>query len=459
MSKLKIYDDSTNYTAQVIKLPAKVPVPKLDNLVEINYQGNSVLVGKDSDPNELYLFFPAECQISHDFLSKNNLYRHETLNADPTQKGFFEDNRRVKAIKFKGIISSGFIIPLSSLFREKMGVPAGITFSIGDEFNEIGGYEVCRKFIRKVQGTSGMKNPRTGFLDGIIDKKAAPEHPDTAQLLKNTHKLELDSQIVVTYKLHGTSARTYNTLVKRKLTWKEKIAKFFGVKVPTEDYEYVACSRRQVKSVGFEELPNKNHFFTDGDLWSEFAKKNLEGKLNKGESIYYEIIGKTYGGGEIQGNGYHYGLSEPKAYVYRIANINPQGIEVDLSYEQMKLRAKQLELEVCPELFRGTVDEFLNKYDKFEDGTDSIETAFTRVFYNKLLEKPSILDPNVIEEGFCIRAENYPKPDIFKIKSKIFLKQESDWLDKDTVNLEEEEAQIQDNDSSGEQTESNSGNN
>ena len=86
---LKIYDDSKNYTCQIIKLPTKIPVKGLDNLVEVNYQGNSVLVSKDSPENDLYLFFPAECQISHDFLSKNNLYRHETLNADPTQKGFF----------------------------------------------------------------------------------------------------------------------------------------------------------------------------------------------------------------------------------------------------------------------------------------------------------------------------------------------------------------------------------
>ena len=83
---LKIYEDSSNYTCQVIKLPAKVPIKGLDNLVEVNYQGNSVLIGKDSPEDELYLFFPSECQISHEFLSKNNLYRHETLNSDPTKK-------------------------------------------------------------------------------------------------------------------------------------------------------------------------------------------------------------------------------------------------------------------------------------------------------------------------------------------------------------------------------------
>lgn len=434
---LKIYDDSTNYTCQVIKLPPKKAVPNLDRLVEVTHQGNSVLVGKDFPEDDLYLFFPAECQISHEFLHKNNLYRHENLNADPTQKGFFEDNRRVKAIKFKGIISSGFIIPLTSLVKVVPGVWSDekATFKVGDEFNEIAGIEICKKYVRKRNGQTGFQNPRAKILDNIIDSKLAPEHPDTGHLLRNLHKFDLKTPIAITYKLHGTSARTYNTLVKRKLTWKDKLARWFGAKVETEEYDYVAASRRTLKSVGFEELPGKNHFFTSGDLWSEVAKKELEGKLNKGESIYYEIIGKTYTGEAIQG-GYTYGFDVPMIYVYRIANINPQGVEIDLSYQQMKERASQLGLKTCPEFFVGTLGEFIDKYDSGQTYVD-LEEPLTRIFYNKLLEKPSILDPSVIEEGFCVRIDKYPKAETFKIKSKIFLKQESDWKDKEVVDMEE----------------------
>lgn len=432
---LKIYDDSKNYTCQVIKLPPKMPVKGLDNLVEVNVQGNSVLVGKDSDENEPYLFFPAECQISDAFLKANNLYRHENLNADPTQKGFFEDNRRVKAIKFKGIISSGFVTPVESL-NNLMKIDGRVLndISIGMEFNELGGIEICKKYHKKQSGTPGFSNPRAKILDNIIDSKLAPEHPDTAQLMRNVHKLTLDTEVAITYKLHGTSARTYNTLVKRKLTWKDKLAKFFGIKVQEEDYEYVAASRRTLKSVGFEELPGKNHFFTEGDLWSQVAKEFLEGKLNKGESIYYEIIGKTYGGEAIQG-GYSYGFDRPEIYVYRIANINPQGIEVDLSYEQMVERAAQIGLDTCPLLFKGKLQEFLDK--NLHPRSGDIEQDLNQIFYNQLLEKPSILDSSVVEEGFCVRIDKYPKAETFKVKSKIFLKQESDWKDKDVVDLEE----------------------
>lgn len=434
LNKFKIYDDSKNYTCQVIRLPNKSAVKGFDNLMEVNHLGNSVLVGKDYPENELYLFFPAECQISHAFLSKNNLYRHNELNSDTTEKGYFEDSRRVKAQKFKGVISSGFIVPARALIGL---TPGGIGIQEGDEFNEIDGIEICRKYYRKQQGQTGFSNPRAKVLDNIIDSVFAPEHPDTAHLLKNAHKFDLDTRIIVSYKLHGTSARTYHTVVKRKLNWKERLAKRFGVKVQEEEYNYVAASRRTLKSVAFEELPGKNHFFVEGDLWSEVAREHLKDKMYKGEAVYYEIIGKTYGGEEIQG-GYSYGYQEPKIFIYRIANINPQGVEVDLPYDQMVARADQLGHDVCPLFFQGTFGEFIDKYDNGQTYTDVVE-PLTRIFYNKLLEKPSIIDPSVVEEGFCVRIDSsYPKAEIYKIKSKKFLEYESKAQDKELVNLEDQ---------------------
>jgi len=441
---LKIYDNSKNYTCQVIKLPPKKKVNGLDNLVEVTYQGNSVLVGKDSPEDELYLFFPAECQISDRFLADSNLYRHTNLNGDPGAKpGFFEDNRRVKAIKFKGIISSGFMMPLSSLYSvcENSDIRS---LKIGDEFNEINGVEICRKYVRRQNpGKTGFENPRTKVLDEVVDSKMAPEHMDTAHLMKNLHKLDLDTRIVVSYKLHGTSARIFNTLVKRKLNLKERIAKWLGVKVVEEDYDYVSASRRVVKSVGFEELPGKQHYFKDGDLWSEFAKKNFKDQLNKGEAVYFEIVGKTYNGEAIQ-SGYTYGFDEPIGYIYRISNINPQGIEVDLSYEQMVERGCQMGMIPCPELFSGTVKEFIFKYGKIHYNTEgdiNISDSIEDIFYNKLLEQPSILDKSVVEEGFCVRIDQYPKPLIFKIKSKKFLAHESKALDSGVNDIEEEQTE------------------
>ena len=279
-----------------------------------------------------------------------------------------------------------------------------------------------------------MSNPKTKRLDDIIDSKFAPEHPDTSHLLKNVHKLRLDDYVAVTYKLHGTSARYYNTLVRKSLNWKDKLAKWLGVNVVEEQYDYICASRRVIKSCGFEELPNKNHWFTSGDLWSEVGKEFFEGKLNHGEAVYCEIVGKTYSGEVIQ-HGYSYGFEKPKVYIYRISNINSQGIEVDLSYQQMKVRAAQIGVECCPELFYGTLSTFiLNNQGHISISTypefGELDVVLNEIFYDQLLEKPSILDKSVVEEGFCVRVDKYPKPEIFKIKSKKFLEHETKALDK-----------------------------
>lgn len=441
--KLTTIKGSENYQCQVIKLPNKRTVKGLDNLVEVNFQGNSCLVDKDSDELELYLFFPAECKISHDFLSNNNLYRHKNLNKNETKQGFFEDSGRVKALKFKGIISTGFIIPLSSIKNTESDLRFNeINFKLGDEFNEVYGVKICEKYNKPLEKKEGMKNTKTKVIDGIVDSKFAPEHCDTSHLMKNIHKLNLDDYIAVTYKLHGTSARYFNTLVKRKLTWKDKLAKFFGAKVQVEEYGYISASRRVVKSVGFETLSNKNHFFNSGDLWSEVGKEYFEGKLNQGEAVYCEIIGKTYTGEAIQ-HGYSYGLEKPKVYIYRISNINSQGIEIDLPYYQMIERSRQLGIEPCPEFYYGTLRDFIKKYSLTENillSDDNVETYLNDIFYKQLLEKPSILDQSVVGEGFCLRVDKYGKPDIYKIKSKAFLLSESKQLDNTIVDLESTES-------------------
>jgi hypothetical protein len=417
--KAEIREDSVNYAAQIIKLPALQPVTGLDNLVKVTIQGNDCLIGKDTNVDEPHVFFPAECQISAEFLKTNNLYRHSENNFDPAVKGFFEDNGRVKTLKFKGVISSGFVIPVRSL-----GYIKGYEqLKIGQEFTSIDGYEICKKYYRKPLGVQQAKQPK--LLDKLVDSRLAPEHFDTSHLLRNTEKLSLEDYVAVTYKLHGTSARYFNTLTKRKLSWTEKLLRWLGYRIETEEYNYVCASRKVIKSVAFETLKGKNHFY-DEDLWTAVGDKLFKDRLNKGEAVYCEIIGKDYTGKAIQ-HGYTYGIS----------NISPQGIETDLPYQQMKERSMQLGIPYCPELFYGTLRKFLglNENFKFDDDRD-FSAMLEGKFYKVLLEKPSILDPTVVEEGFCIRVDRYPRPEIFKIKSKKFLLHEGALLDQDIPDME-----------------------
>ena len=105
-----------NYAATVVKLDQFVKLDNCDNVQAAIIFSNSVIVGKNCQAGDVGLFFPVECALSHEFLSNNNLYRHSQFgNIDATKTGFFEQNRRIKAMRFRGNKSEGFWIPLSSL--------------------------------------------------------------------------------------------------------------------------------------------------------------------------------------------------------------------------------------------------------------------------------------------------------------------------------------------------------
>lgn len=433
--KLKIYDDSRNYVAIVTKLPHKQPVQGLDKLVNCCVMGANCLIGKDSNENDLYLFFPAESVLSENFVAANNLYRHSELNADKTKKGFFEDNRRVKSVKFKGVVSTGFLIPVASLGH------LGIDYTkleAGHEFNDIDGIEICRKWIRPTIGNwNTNKTKDRKILDSVIDSRLAPEHMDTSNLMRCTRKFDRNPIVVASVKIHGTSLRVYKAPIKRTLRWYERLLKYLGVQITDTHYDYVAASRRVIKSVNFQTFKGKNHFYSE-DVWSLVAKEYFDGKLLDGEAVYAEICGSDYNQKAIQ-PGYSYGWKTPKVYIYRISMINHQGVEVDLSYHQMKIRAEQLGVPTCPELFYGRINDFL---EKFNATGENLDEKLQNVFYDKLLDKPSMFDPSVIEEGFCLRLDDtYPKPEIFKVKSPLFLAHETKVHDTDEVDIEDQQSE------------------
>lgn len=221
--KLHIDEKSTNYACQVIKLPVKQKVEGLDRLVKVTHQGNDVLTQKDTDENSLYLFFPAECAIFHDYLRMNDEYRDETLNRTKGAKGYFEPTGRVKAIKFKGVVSTGYIAPVKTLSIINIDYKK---LKIGDEFTHIDGIEICKKYRIVRENTTSTKESRYNKKLKRFNKLVANQfrfHVDTSQLAKNLHMFHPEDIIVITYKFHGTSAVFSNLLIKRSLNFVEKL--------------------------------------------------------------------------------------------------------------------------------------------------------------------------------------------------------------------------------------------
>lgn len=116
MKLIKSKKASENYLSKIVKIDnfRKHTDPEVARLKCCTIDGFNMITGIDSEPG-LYVYFPALSQINPDFLSYANLYKHKELNKDPEQSGMFEDNGRVKAIKLRGEISEGFIIPLTVL--------------------------------------------------------------------------------------------------------------------------------------------------------------------------------------------------------------------------------------------------------------------------------------------------------------------------------------------------------
>ena len=127
-----------------------------------------------------------------------------------------------------------------------------------------------------------------------------------------------------------------------------------------------------------------------------------------------------------------------KMFVYRITQVNEDGIELDLTWMQIKRRCSELGLEVVPELHNGIIDADGNLvlddygYKDSEQFLYVVEQSTTGY---------STLDYTHIREGVCVRLE---KADgtikVFKHKSFNFkvlegiLKNNDDYVDTEDVN-------------------------
>lgn len=140
-----------NYAAVVVEIKTLLPLAGCDNVQAAIIMGNQVIVPKTTQVGEIGLYFPLETQLSEVYLNHNNLYRKKEFNADPTQSGYFEENGRVRCIKFRGQHKSeGFYMPLTSLTMVSQ-----FELNVGDCFDELNGIEICRKYVIKKQNTPG----------------------------------------------------------------------------------------------------------------------------------------------------------------------------------------------------------------------------------------------------------------------------------------------------------------
>lgn len=421
---------SVNYAATIIKVPATVDLPGLDNLVGVPVFGFQALTQRAGvQHGDLRVLFVAGTQLSEEYARWNNLHRDPELNQEKTEKGYLEKNRRIRAMKMRGHVSNALLMPLESLSFTGVDIS---TLSVGDTFDTLNGHPICRKYVQP----GSQRKPQVAGVKASkqVDERLFPRHVDTEHLFRNLHHLRVPKRTVTTQKLHGTSFRAGHVPVARNKGWFERVVINKWLRMPTADTEFkhVYGSRNVVKG-----RADNQHYY-DSDVWSEYGQK-LDGMIPEGMIIYGELVGWVDEQTPIQKNyTYHLPPGQRELYVYRVAVINSQGVMVDLPWEGVEDVCLNLGLKTVPVLDFGNMLVF-DDADGFTEA--QFVSEFTERWLNRRLRddlEPDALplsDPKTVDEGVCVRIEGMV-PRLLKAKSSLFFEHESRLLDANIVDVE-----------------------
>jgi len=263
---------------------------------------------------------------------------------------------RVRTVKLRGVYSECLIIPL------KYGPRAII--SEGQDLMSLMGIFKYEPPVKQIQLASGRKIRYQDNPNFLVYYK----FPN----MKNvTGMFTEEDDVQITRKIHGTNAR-YGIVKKTKLSFWDKVKKFFRLADKWIDYEFVVGSHNVEKG-------SDSQGFYDTNVWYEIADKyNIKEKMWNYVKIYSEYDSKAWPGvgvvlyGEIYGKGiqkgYDYGLDEIKFVGF---DIMENGEYLDTLNTKLVIR-DILELPHVKELYIGKwsqeiQDEFV--FNNFIDGT------------------------------------------------------------------------------------------
>lgn len=456
MKLIQSKNANVNYLAKIVKIDNfhKHSDPEVTKLKCCCIDGFNIITDIDSEPG-LYVYFPTACCINPKFLSYANLYRHGELNVDQTKTGMFDDNGRVKAIRLRGELSEGFIIPIVVLENWVMStVNVELKVEEGTEFDSIEHdgktFWVNKKYIPKNTHTPGApgsgnsgKGKQPKGLDKIIENQFR-FHYDTVLIKKCPHVLHPSDLISITSKVHGTSGISAYVLCKQELNWKQKIARWLTGE-EFDKYDYLYSSRSVIKNQYYNKSVQGG--FYGVDVW-KYANDIVRPCLSKGMTAYYEIIGFLPNGGYIQKN-YDYGCLPPvgdeaytygkhfKVQIYRVTITDVSGKVHEFSAREVQLWAQMVGLVPVEQYYYGYAKDLYPDLDPSEHWNENFlsKLANDKNFYMEC-NSPTC-DNKVPHEGIVIKIENM-KSEAFKLKCFKFLDGEGKALDKGEVDIESE---------------------
>ena len=420
--------------------------------------GNTVIVGLEYTEGQLGVYFPVDGQLSVEFCTANDLVRRKDENGNPAGGYLDPEKRNIKAMKLRGEKSDGLFMPLTALanFTTVSDLKEGDTITV------LNGVEICKKYIPKRNRSGEWHGGSKGRKTKVDFCPTFAQHVDTEQLAYNLSAFKPGDVVELTLKMHGTSGRTgYLPLRKEKpLNWFQKLFK----KHPDIYYEYgyVTGTRRVV-------LDNTHDggYYDDNSFRLRMAEK-FEGKLRKGETVYYEIVGfvndqipimssvknskisdkaftKQYGeetvfsygcdpNGEWEETQYSaapdildFDKTIPprcQVYVYRMTMTNEDGDVIEYSPEQMRMRCDQMGVKYVPVFEKFMIPEHPGEVltDKAGDTDYGVcspgEYVLRKV--EQYFDGPDPIGKTHVREGVVARIVNRPTIAVYKHKNFSF---------------------------------------
>jgi len=430
---------SSNYSAVVVRLGEVRKHSNADRLMCTTIFGNNIIVGLDAKEGDVGIYFPLEAQIGQELADANDLIRRKDEDGKPAG-GMFDKNRRVRAQSFRGEKSMGYFMTITDFFK----IPefAALILEDGDDLDIVAGMQVSKKFElpKRMQSEGNSLNGKKAKRESRVVEGQFNFHFDTAQLGRNMHKVQPDDLISITWKFHGTSGvAAYVKCKKTEFSIWNLIGKKLGLDIVDTYYDYVFSSRKVIKNDD-----KVYHHFYDSDLWT-MAGNMFKTKLRKGESVYYELVGHTDGGKEIQ-KGYDYKCAPntSEIYVYRMTSTNEDGDVIEMPWHQVKHRCEEMGFKTVPEIYYGNAYELMD--DRVHDEAYNQGESFSESFFGHLgreyvYDQDSYFCNNKVpEEGIVVRVERGNGIECFKYKSFKFLGHETKMLDKGEADVESEES-------------------
>ena len=464
------------YHAYVTKLTNVRPHPNADRLQLADCFGNTTCVNLDYTEGQLVVYFPVDGQLSEDFCEVNHLCRKKKDGTPDT--GYLDENKRnVVAIRLRGEKSDGLALPITCL--ESFGDIT--TLNHGDVIDVFNGHEICRKYIprsleRHCKGGHGHSNGNRTRKKKVNIAPLFHEHADTEQLNYNLGAFKCGDEIEITLKMHGTSQRTgylpvfkgyadswHRNFLNKIWFWFNYVTHKHDLYTtldmmkhdgePIYEYDYISGTRRTV-------LEDFKGGFYGSNKFREQHSKFFEGKLWKGEEVYYEVVGFTHTGTPIMAECankklndknfvkqygettvFSYGcapdgayefdnplIPQSDVYVYRMTMTNEDGDVVEYTPDFMRYRCEQMGVKTVPVMWKGTIPENLQT----EDFISNEELDFVEWIYaenagewiknkaEQYYDGPDPIGKTHVREGVVVRILNRPKFTAYKTKNFSF---------------------------------------